>query len=908
MRKMLLAILALTLLQAARAQNPIIRDQFTADPTAKVFNGKVYLFPSHDIPAPDDYARKDWFCMADYHVFSSENLTDWTDHGIIIDQKNVEWGNPTGYSMWAPDCVEKNGKYYFYFPDGVKSLPGQRGGFGIGVATADHPEGPYHVLPRPIEGVMGIDPCVLLASDGQAYLYWGGGSLRGARLKDNLTELAEDNPVEVRKFGEREIKQIGVAVDAGLPQGFKEGAYVFERKGKFYLTYPWVENKTETLAYAMSDNPLGPFEFKGKIMEESPTGCWTNHHSIIEYKGQWYLFYHHNDYSPAFDKLRSVRVDSLFFNPDGTIQPVRPTLRGVGLCDARRPLQIDRYSEASPTGVAIDFLHSDTTRRFDGWQVTYSEAGAWTTFNKVDFGKKQVNLITVRAKAPQGGILSIRDLNARLPRRWGNREIPAEFLAQMKKTLGVVAQVEIPACEDYTVITLPLNTSPRGVTDLKVISQDGREVSLDWIGFDLQYENHPALSSTAPLQPWKQGGMETGRYRNLLAELGYTQPQIDRKLEEMFHDLFYGAERIYFELPGDKAIISDVKNHDARTEGMSYGMMIAVQLDKKDIFDRLYRWAKEHMQMKEGQQKGYFAWSVRPDGSGAARGAAADGELYFITSLLFASNRWGNDTGINYLKEAQDILDVILGKDGQPRLIHPENGLICFTPGASYTDPSYHIPAFYEVWARYAQDGRSEYWMDCAKAAREYLHRSVHPLTGLNPDYNNFDGTPLTGHGSLPGMGSAFRYDSWRVPMNIALDYSWSHADAAWQTAYGHRLQNFLYREGIDTFLDQYNVDGTMVTDTLEAGGFRELRHTPGFIATAAALSLVCEHAKAREFVDRFWNNRHEPTPSGYKDAYYEGLLRLFAFMHLSGNYRVIEPQAATAQTSVKKKGKGRKK
>ena len=157
-------------------------------------------------------------------------------------------------------------------------------------------------------------------------------------------------------------------------------------------------------------------------------------------------------------------------------------------------------------------------------------------------------------------------------------------------------------------------------------------------------------------------------------------------------------------------------------------------------------------------------------------------------------------------------------------------------------------------------------------------------------------------------MGSAFRYDSWRVPMNIALDYSWSHADAAWQTAYGHRLQNFLYREGIDTFLDQYNVDGSVVTDTLEAGGFRELRHTPGFIATAAALSLVCEHAKAREFVDRFWNNRHEPTPSGYKDAYYEGLLRLFAFMHLSGNYRVIEPQAATAQTSVKKKGKGRKK
>ena len=905
MKRLLLVILALGASFMTHAQNPVIRDQFTADPTAKVFNGKVYLFPSHDIPAPDDYGRKDWFCMADYHTFSSENLTEWTDHGVIIDQKNVEWGNPKGYSMWAPDCVEKNGKYYFYFPNAVKSLPGQRGGFGIGIATADHPEGPYTILPKPIQGAMGIDPCVLLASDGQAYLYWGGGGLRGAKLKDNLTELSDDNPVEIRKFGEREIKQIGVAVDAGLPEGFKEGTYVFERNGKFYLTYPWVENKTETLAYAMSDNPLGPFEFKGKIMEESPTGCWTNHHSIIEYKGQWYLFYHHNDYSPNFDKLRSVRIDSLFFNPDGTIQPVRPTLRGVGLCSAQRPIQIDRYRDISPSGVTLDFVNADTTKRFEGWQLTYREAGAYSTFTQVDFGSHQVNLITVRAKAPKGGKISIRDLNARLPRRWAGREIPAEFLESMKKTLGLIATLEIPATDDYTIITLPVNSSPRGVTDLKITSLDEREVSVDWIGFDLQYENHPAITSSAPLTPWTKGGMETGRYRNLFAELGYTQQQIDRRLDEMFYDLFYGPERIYFELPGEKSIISDVKNHDARTEGMSYGMMIAVQLGKKDIFDRIYRWAKEHMQMKEGQQKGYFAWSVKPDGTGAARGAAADGELYFITSLIFASNRWGNDTGINYLKEAQEIMDVILGKDGQPRLIHEENGLICFTPGSGFTDPSYHIPAFYEVWARYAQDGRSEYWMQCAKAAREYLHRSVHPLTGLNPDYNNFDGSSLGSRGPLPGLGNAFRYDSWRVPMNIALDFSWSNADAEWQTEYGHKLQNFLYREGIDTFLDQYNVDGTMVTDTMEAGGYKELRHTPGFIATAAALSLVCEHAKAREFVDRFWNNRHDPSPSGYKDAYYEGLLRLFAFMHLSGNYRVIEPEtAASAPKATKRKGK----
>ncbi len=904
MKKSLLSLITLGLCTSAMAQNPIIRDQFTADPTAKVFNGRVYLFPSHDIPAPDDYGRKDWFCMADYHVFSSENLTDWTDHGVIVDQKNVEWGNPKGYSMWAPDCVEKDGKYYFYFPNGIKPREGQRGGgFGIGVAIADLPEGPYRLQSNPIEGVSGIDPCVLRASDGNNYIYWGGGNLRGAKLKDNLLELSEDSPFETRKFGEREVKMIGKAIDTGLPAGFKEGTFVFERQGKFYLTYPWVEDKTETLAYAMSDDPLGPFEFKGKIMEQSPTGCWTNHHSIVEYKGQWYLFYHHNDYSPNFDKLRSVRCDSLFFNPDGTIQLVKPTLRGVGLVDARKPIQIDRYSTISPTGARIDYLNPDTTKRFDGWQIIFNEADAYSTFNKVDFGTQQVNLISVRVKAPKGGKLIIRNLTNRAPGRWGNRQMPAEFLAQM----GIIATIDIPETKDFSIITLPINNSPRGIADLKIQSADAREVAVDWIGFELQPEAHPALLSTAPLQPWQKGGFETKQYRNLFAELGYSQQQIDKKLDELFYELFEGPDRIYFELPNNMAIISDVKNHDARTEGMSYGMMIAVQLNKKEVFDRLFRWAKEYMQMKDGNQKGYFAWSVKPDGTGAARGAAADGELYFVTSLIFASNRWGNDTGINYLKEAQYIIDCCMGKDGQPRLIDEKSKLIAFTPGSTYTDPSYHIPAFYEVWAKYANDGRSDYWNECAKAAREYLHKSVHPITGLNPDYNNFDGSMMRPSGGA----NNFRYDSWRVPMNIALDFSWSNADAEWQTEYGNKLQNFLYNQGIDSFYDQYNVDGTIVTDTMAAGGFKELRHTPGFIATSAALSLVTNHSKGREFVDRFWNNRHDPTPSGYKDAYYEGILRLFAAMHLSGRYQVIEPKknaaAATKKTTTAAKPKAKK-
>lgn len=537
---------------------------------------------------------------------------------------------------------------------------------------------------------------------------------------------------------------------------------------------------------------------------------------------------------------------------------------------------------------AIAQLASSDARRPIRLDHTYAAAGASVTLPQVSFGDKQVNLLSVRVKAPEGARLVIRDLTSKLPTSWGGRPIPPQFLEQMKQGWGIVANVDVPATADYQILTLPINTHPNGTVDLEVSSKDARPMDVEWLGFDLQPDLHPALLSDAELQPWQKGGMETHQYRNLLAELGYTEQQIEAKLNELFDALFTGPDRIYFELPNYMGIISDVKNHDARTEGMSYGMMIAVQLDKKDIFDRLYRWAKTYMQMKEGRQKGYFAWSVKPDGSSPARGAAADGELYFITSLLFASNRWGNDTGINYLQEAQGILDVIMGKDGVPQLIDPATNLIAFVPGANYTDPSYHLPAFYEVWARYAQDGRADYWLECARASREYLHKSIHPVTGLNPDYNNFDGSLMkTGR----TLGDAFRYDSWRVPMNITLDYEWSCADREWQHDYGHRLQDFLYSQGIDTFLDQYEVDGSMVTDTLQAGGFKELRHTPGFIATSAALSMVCSHQKAREFVDRFWNNRHDPTPTGYKDAYYEGILRLFAFLHLSGRYRVIEPQ-----------------
>ena len=413
-----------------------------------------------------------------------------------------------------------------------------------------------------------------------------------------------------------------------------------------------------------------------------------------------------------------------------------------------------------------------------------------------------------------------------------------------------------------------------------------------------------ALHATA-LTPWKKGSFETGKYRNLFVEMGYDEAEVDAKLQEVFNDVFFGPNKVYFEVGDSMGYISDIKNHDARTEGMSYGMMIAVQLDKKDVFDRLWRWSKRYMQHQDGPRKGFFAWSCQTDGTHNAEGAASDGELYYITALLFASNRWGNETGINYKKEAQQLLKAVVpeAKVGAS-LIDPASQLITFTPdgfGQRFTDPSYHIPAFYEVWARWADDGRSDYWKECAVKSRSFLHKVINDSTGLNPDVCNYDGTMLQ-FPQRPGMpqqpqrrngGSNFRYDSWRVPMNMALDYEWSCADREWQQHYGETIQNFFYSKGINDYVDQYRVDGTLPEgdEILEAGGFRKLRHSIGLVATIAAASVMCGHEKSREFVAALWNARHEPFSDGYFDAYYDGLLRLFAFMHLSGNYRVILPR-----------------
>ncbi len=441
-------------LHSGLAQNPIITDQFTADPSARVFNDTVYLFPSHDIVAVEGRGRPGWFCMEDYHVFSSTSLTEWTDHGIIVSENQVPWADSTAYSMWAPDCIERDGKFYFYFP--ARSREGEKFRKArIGVAISEHPAGPYEILDEPMDGVLGIDPNPFIDVDGKPYLYWSLRNIYAAPLEENMTEIASE-PVTI----------------AELPdEGLKEGPWVFERNGIYYMTYPHVENEIERLEYAIGDNPLGPFTFAGVIMDESPMHCWTNHHSVIEYKGQWYLFYHQNALSPHFDKSRSVCIDSLFFNEDGTIQKVVPTHRGVGITAAGSHIQIDRYSEISDAGVSVEFM--DTANTFEGWKVVFATPGSSVRYNAVGFEQPGTGSLRLKVNAPVGGSLKLR-LNA--PGNSMETEIP------------------VPETKAWKVIECPVDSIPAGTYDLSIEHTSDNTIEIDWISFGTNNKSEQGIS------------------------------------------------------------------------------------------------------------------------------------------------------------------------------------------------------------------------------------------------------------------------------------------------------------------------------------------------------------------------------------------------------------------------------
>lgn len=311
MQKFILSSILLITGTICNAQNPFIRTMYTADPSARVFNDTLYVYPSHD----EDTAT--WFNMKDWHVFSTSDMKNWTDHGVAFSLKDIKWAKKMA---WAPDCIKRNGKYYFYYPVDQSK---------IGVAVGDKPYGYFKdpldsaLIHIKSKGVVCnrdfIDPAVFIDDDGQAYLYMGQLVVNAIKLNSDM--ISYDGNVYLLKGTD----------------DFFEAIWMHKYKGRYYLSYV---GKSGEIKYCIANNPLGPFEYKGVILPRMNSG--TNHHSIVEYKGQWYIFYHNSDlyfrnHPEVKEKFgwghegsphpfrRSICFDKLYYNEDGTIKEVVPT-------------------------------------------------------------------------------------------------------------------------------------------------------------------------------------------------------------------------------------------------------------------------------------------------------------------------------------------------------------------------------------------------------------------------------------------------------------------------------------------------------------------------------------------------------------------------------------------------------
>ena len=380
------------------------------------------------------------------------------------------------------------------------------------------------------------------------------------------------------------------------------------------------------------------------------------------------------------------------------------------------------------------------------------------------------------------------------------------------------------------------------------------------------------------------GSYYSGKYPDLFTELlGKNQEQVSSKIDSAFNQLFFGnneTQRVFYPVGSDMGYIEDINNRDVRTEGMSYGMMIAVQLDKKEVFDRLWKWAKTYMQFQSGQHKVYFSWHCRTDGTKIDSASASDGEQWFVMSLFFAAARWGNGEGIfNYKAQAQNILDAMLSKsdssnDGRvvTNMFNKKNHLVVFVPNGvadKFSDPSYILPHYYELWARWS-DKNNSFWCEAASAGRNFLEKAANSGTGLCPDYAHFDGTPV---GSWGGHED-FRFDAWRVAMNTAMDYEWFEKNK-WEVSECNRLLNFFFSQEIDKYGNQFTLDGKKLSSD----------HSTGLVAMNAVAAIASTNKNRTDFVQALWN---VPIPTG-EYRYYDGMLYMLGLLQVSGNFKIYK-------------------
>lgn len=396
--------------------------------------------------------------------------------------------------------------------------------------------------------------------------------------------------------------------------------------------------------------------------------------------------------------------------------------------------------------------------------------------------------------------------------------------------------------------------------------------------------------------PPVEGAYYTDEYRNLFAEANKDSAAIRARVDAAFQQLFYGDdsnERVYYPIGDDLAYILDVNSGDIRSEGMSYGMMICVQLDKKNEFDRLWNYAKTYMQHQDGPRTGYFSWQVDPETNEMLdENSASDGEEYFATALFFAAHRWGNGEGIyNYEAEANQILYDMLHLeernggvvDGLTNMFNPVEKKVVFVPqysNADFTDPSYHLPAFYKLWAEWAEQD-NDFWTEVADTSRAFLQRATHPNTGLTTDYMTFGGQPYTA--SFYSSSDNFSSDSYRVAMNIAMDCSWwGYED--WHSEQLDSLLMFLSGFGT-TYNSQYEQDGTPMENTWVSSGFYAMNGVAPLGATVQ---------ESWSFINTLWGMS---IPAG-QYRYYDGLLYMFGLLNAAGEYKIWKPEGSPFDTT----------
>lgn len=410
--------------------------------------------------------------------------------------------------------------------------------------------------------------------------------------------------------------------------------------------------------------------------------------------------------------------------------------------------------------------------------------------------------------------------------------------------------------------------------------------------------------------PVTAAAVESGRYPNLVARLDPVvgPAEVNAKIADYWHSLFEGDEdsRVFYAAAptadGPSAYILDVGNADVRSEGMSYGMMIAVQTDHKAAFDALWNWAATHMRYRDGPRAGYFRWQCKPTGCDADTVPASDGEAYIATALLMAAERWGNGTALyNYAAQADSVLDVMLHKQemnggivaGVTNMFDARTDQVVFVPvgdSATFTDPSYHLPAFYDYWAQHAtgwhgrraEDRRR--WRRIATTSRKYLARVVDRQTGLGPDYATFDARPVA-----IGGHDDFRYDAFRTAANWSVDQAWWGKNPSAATL-SDRVQRFFEARG-SRYPSLYRVDGTVLDPAPSSA----------LIASNAVASLAGGQPFRPAFVSALW----ALDPPRGRWRYYDGLLQFMAVLHVSGRFRAYERPVARRGARVPSRAPG---